>query len=47
MWVPDVLDELRERTVGSGVTGVIIGEAPTAVVEADQHRLAQSLLNLS
>jgi two-component system OmpR family sensor kinase len=38
--------ELRERVAGLGLDGVEVAEAPPVVIEADQQRLAQSLLNL-
>lgn len=46
VFAPDVLDELRQRLAGLGVVGVELASAPPVVIEADQHRLAQALLNL-
>lgn len=46
VFLPDVLAELRERIAGLVLPGVTIAEAPPEVIEADQQRLAQSLLNL-
>lgn len=46
VFLPDVFDELRQRLAGLGMTGVELREAPPVVVEADQHRIAQALLNL-
>jgi two-component system, OmpR family, sensor kinase len=46
VFVPDVLDDLRDRVAGLGLDGVTVGTAPPAVVAADEDRLAQSLLNL-
>jgi signal transduction histidine kinase len=46
VFAPDVLDDLRQRLAGLGLDHVVVGEAPPVVVEADQARLAQSLLNL-
>ncbi|MGH8998574.1 MAG: HAMP domain-containing sensor histidine kinase, partial [Acidimicrobiia bacterium] len=46
VFVPDVLDALRERIAGLGVAGVEIRAAPPVVVEADEARLGQALMNL-
>ena len=46
VFAPDVLDDLRQRLTGLGLDHVVVGGAPPVVVEADQARLAQSLLNL-
>lgn len=46
VFIPDVFDELRQRLAGLGIIGVELREAPPVVVEADQHRIAQALLNL-
>ena len=46
VFAPDVFDDLRQRVAGLGLEHVVIGEAPPVVMEADQARLAQSLLNL-
>lgn len=46
VFAPDILEELDQRLAGLGVMGVDFGEAPPVVVEADQQRLAQALLNL-
>ena len=46
VFAPDVMDELRDRVAGLGLGAVEVGNAPPLVVEADQQRLAQSLLNL-
>jgi signal transduction histidine kinase len=46
VFAPDVIEELRERVAGLGLGGVRIDDAPPVVIEADQQRLAQSLLNL-
>ena len=46
VFAPDVVDELRSRLAGLGLDAVHIDDAPPVVVDADQQRLAQSLLNL-
>jgi len=46
VFVPDVFDELRDRLAGLGATAVRFATPPPVVVEADEHRLAQALLNL-
>lgn len=46
VFAPDVLDELRQRLVGLDIIGVELGPAAPVVIEADQHRLAQAVLNL-
>ncbi|MGE0795960.1 MAG: ATP-binding protein [Acidimicrobiia bacterium] len=46
VFVPDVLDELRGRLTGLGIEGVELRPAPPVVVDADQTRLAQAILNL-
>jgi signal transduction histidine kinase len=47
VFVPDVVDDLRARLTGLGLEDrVDVGDAPPVVVEADQDRLAQSVLNL-
>lgn len=46
VFAPDVVGEMRERVAGLGVGGVQIDDAPPVVIDADQQRLAQSLLNL-
>jgi signal transduction histidine kinase len=46
VFAPDVVAELRERVAGLGLGDVEVAEAPPVVIEADQQRLAQSLLNL-
>ena len=46
VFAPDVIDDLRSRVAGLGLDGVDIAHPPPVVVEADEQRLAQSLLNL-
>ena len=46
VFAPDVIDDLRSRVAGLGLDGVDIADPPPVVVEADEQRLAQSLLNL-
>lgn len=46
VYVPDVFDELAQRLGGLDITQVELGKAPPVVVDADDHRLAQALLNL-
>ena len=46
VFVPDVLDDLRERVAGLGLAGVEVAPGAPVVVAVDQDRVAQSLLNL-
>lgn len=46
VFAPDVLTDLGHRLAGLGLGAVLVGSAPPVVVEADEARLAQSLLNL-
>lgn len=46
VFAPDVIGELRDRLDGLGITSVELCSVPPVVIEADQHRLAQALLNL-
>jgi signal transduction histidine kinase len=46
VFVPDVLDDLRERVAGLGLAGVEVAPGAPVVVAVDQGRVAQSLLNL-
>jgi len=46
VFAPDILDELRQRLTGLELTHVELDEAPPVVVMAEQHRVAQALLNL-
>ncbi len=46
VFVPDAVDDLRERLDALGLDQVRIEEVPPVVIEADAGRLAQALLNL-
>lgn len=46
VFVPDVFDDLRARLAGLAMGAVVIADPPPLVIEADQGRVAQALLNL-
>lgn len=46
VFAPDVVDELRDRLAGLGMSSVALPDAPPVVLVADQPRLAQALVNL-
>lgn len=46
VFLPDLVDDLRERLLGLGLDAVALARAPDAVIDADAGRLAQALLNL-
>lgn len=46
VFVPDLIDDLRGRVAGLGLTGVAFGPAPPLVISGDEDRLAQALVNL-
>lgn len=46
MFVPDALDDLRERLAGLALGSVTVDSSLPAVIEADPGRVAQCLLNL-
>lgn len=47
VFVPDAMDDLRQRLDALGEEAVEVGEAPPVVIDADAGRLAQALLNLA